>query len=367
MKIFKIVFLSFVLVVLCGTTVFAENYNIDGVNEVENSLPDDVKDILDNYDISPNSTDWINSSLNEGVFSHISNFIKTGIKSPIKALGTSMAIVVTVAAISALSSDSEISQNAVFLCGLSLIVFLVVNIYSTVSAAASAIKGSATFMLSFVPMYAGIIAVSGGVATSAGMSSLLLVACEVSSTLAAYIIVPLMSGYLALSVSTSASPLIKSNSVGDSVKKIALWVLSFITTMFLGVLGVQTAVNATADSLALRTSKFIIGTAVPVAGPALSEAVATVSTSMQLLKSTAGIYGVIALLLLLLPIVIELFLWRVSMMLLGIVSEILDTGRVTSIFKAIDSMLALLIGVTMLIGALFIISLTIVVSVGKSA
>ena len=50
------------------------------------------------------------------------------------------------------------------------------------------------------------------------------------------------------------------------------------------------------------------------------------------------------------------------MMLLGIISEILDVGKVTTVFKSIDSMLALLIGITMLIAALFIISLTVVVS-----
>jgi len=362
MKNLKVLFLFFTFFLVFPFTVNAQEYSIDGVDAVEEALPDEVGDILDSYGISPNSTEWAKAISSESVFSHISSFIKSGIKAPLKTAGTALAIVVVIAAITSLSSKSEISSNAVFLCGLSLIVFLVAQVYGSVKAAATAIKGSATFMMAFVPMYAGIIAVSGGVASSVTMSSLLLVASEVSSALAAYIIVPLMSGYLALSVSTAASPLINSNAVGESVKKIALWVLSFITTIFLGVLGIQTTVNSAADSLALRTSKFLIGTAAPVAGPALSEAVATVSTSMQLLKSTAGIYGVIALVLLLLPIIIELLPWRISMMLLGIISEILDVGKVTTVFKSIDSMLALLIGITMLIAALFIISLTVVVS-----
>ena len=359
-------FLGILLLFACSFRADAQEYNVDGAGEVRQSLPNEVNEVLDGYGISPNSTEWAQSISNKSVFSHIYDFVKSGIKNPLKAAGTALAIVVIIAAITSFSRDSEISKNAVFLCGLALIVFLVAQVYPTVKAAANAIKGSATFMLSFVPMYAGIIAASGGVASSVTMSALLLAASEISSALAAYLIVPLMSGYLALSVSTAASPLVNSNAVGESVKKIALWVLSFITTIFLGVLGVQTTVNSAADSLALRTSKFIIGTAVPVAGPALSEAVATVSTSVQLLKSTAGIYGVIALLLLLLPIVIELLLWRISMMLLGIISEILEVGKAATIFKSVDSMLALLIGVTMLIGALFIISLTVVVSLGKT-
>ena len=366
MKNIKILLLIPFFLIFFSFSVFSQDYNVDGADKVEQSLGDEASDFLNSYGISPDSTDWIDKLSAENIFTHILSFIRNGYKAPLKAGIAALAIVITGALISALSVDSETSKNAVVLCSLSLAVFLCVQVYSTISAAGTAIKGVSTFMLSFVPMYAGIVAVSGGAASSIAMSSLLLGAAEGAGMLSAYVIVPLMGGYLAVSLCTAVSPLTQGNSAAESLKKISLWVLSLISTVFLGVLGIQTTVNSAADSLALRTSKFIVGTAVPVAGAVLSEAAATVTASMQMLKSTAGIYGIIALCLLLLPIVTELLFWRITMMVLGIVSEILESGKISGIFKAVDSMLALLTGIILLIGALFIISLTVVVSTGKS-
>lgn len=362
LRIFILVILFSIL--LCGTAK-AQSYEVDGADEVKQALDGDTAEFFDDYGITPNSTEWVNTLTAENVFSHIAKFLSDGAKSPLQAGIGAITIIVLTALIGALSGVSETSKAAVFICSLCLTVFLSTRVYSVISAAVSAVKGTSTFMLSFVPMYAGIVAVSGGVSTSVTMSTLLLTAAEAVGMLAAYFIVPIMGGYLAISVCSAVSPLTSSNAVGESLKKIALWALSLISTVFLGVLSIQTAVNSSADSLALRTSKFIIGTAVPVAGQVLSEATATVTASMQLLRSTAGIYGVLALCFFLLPILAELLLWRISMMILSVVSEILETKKVAGIFRAVDSMLSLLIGIILLIGALFIISLTVVVSTGK--
>lgn len=366
MKHIGILFLSLIIIIFGPFTVCAEEYTVDGAEDVTRSLSDAAAEFFCEYDISPTSSDWTANINTQNVFKHIKNFLRDGANTPLKVGSGSIAIIILISLINAISGSSETSKSAVFVCGLSLTVYLSVQVYSAISASVSAIKGTCTFMLSFVPMYAGIVAVSGGVTTSVTMNALLLSATEVVSMLAAYIIVPVMSGYLAVSVCSSVSPLVMSNAVGESLKKIALWILSLISTVFLGVLSIQTAVNSSADSLALRTSKFIIGTTVPVAGQVLSEATSTVTASMQLLKSTAGIYGVVALCFFFLPLLAELLLWRVTMMVLTIISEILETGKSAGIFKAVDSMLSLLIGVILLVSALFIISLTVVINTGKA-
>jgi len=103
-----------------------------------------------------------------------------------------------------------------------------------------------------------------------------------------------------------------------------------------------------------------------VAGAAVAEAAGTVTASMQVLKSTVGIYGIIALAFILLPIIIELCLWRIVMMILNFASGMLGENKTTVLVKSIDAMLSLLIGIILLVGVGFIISLTVVVSAGKT-
>ena len=85
-------------------------------------------------------------------------------------------------------------------------------------------------------------------------------------------------------------------------------------------------VNSAADNLSMRTAKFIIGSAVPVAGGVLSEALGTLTASVSLLKSSVGIYGVVACVVIFLPLLTELFLWRVG---LNITSAVLFLGSRT--------------------------------------
>ena len=174
-----------------------------------------------------------------------------------------------------------------------------------------------------------------------------------------------MGGYLAVSVTSSVSPLINQSGIAESIKKIAMWILSFISTVFIGVLGIQTTVSASADTLTMRTAKFILGSSIPVAGTAISEAFSTVTSSMGLLKSSVGIYGVVVLLLIFLPIITELILWRIVLLINTAASDIFSLPKISSVLKAVDMMLALLIGIILTIAVVFIISLTVVITAGK--
>ena len=98
----------------------------------------------------------------------------------------------------------------------------------------------------------------------------------------------------------------------------------------------------------------------------LSEAVSTISASMGLLRSSIGIYGVVALGLMLLPVIIQLILWRCVLMLNISLGELFSLPKITGILRAVDSMLSVLFGVVLLVGGMFIISLSVVVSAGKA-
>jgi stage III sporulation protein AE len=142
--------------------------------------------------------------------------------------------------------------------------------------------------------------------------------------------------------------------------------MALVSTVFLGVLSAGTAVNATADSVSLKTAKFIIGTCVPVAGTALSGAVSTVSSSLSLLKSSVGIYGVVALAVTALPVITELLLWRLVLGVGGAVCALFSLDETQKLFKAVDGMLAFLTGALLLVEATFIISLSVCVSAGRT-
>ena len=336
-----------------------------GFSDVENSLPDNVREFFSDNDINVYDADWVNNISGTNAFKMIWSFIVSGGKGPLLALGEIMAIIIIYAAVNAFTDEKGgIAPSLNYIFSVIISLTLIKNIISAVGGAVSAIKGTGTFMLSFVPLYCGIITVGGAPTTAASSSALLLGAAELTVQACAFLIVPLMSAYLGVCVATGMSPLIKESGLAETVKKVAMWVLSFCFTLFMGLLSMQTVISASTDTLTVKTAKFMVGSFVPVVGSTLSETLTTVLGSVSLLKNSVGIYAVIVVVVMLLPIVTELLLWRIIIMLLSMSSGMFSLPKVPQILKAVDSVLALLIGIILFVGALFIIALAVVARAG---
>lgn len=346
-----------------GTDLYAEQYGISGADGLDSALPDSAKDFFSENRIEPSDPSWVNSLSGENVFRHIWGFLTSGAKTPLKTCAAVIGIILITAALTAMNEKDGIMPTAVYASVLAVASVIAVPVFSSVNTAVNAMKGSAAFMLSFIPVFASVVAASGKAVTAASMSTLLLGSAQAVSYISNFVVIPLMGGYLAVSISSSVSPLVSRSGIAEGIKKLAFWILSLITTLFLGVLSIQTAVNSAADTLSMRTAKFILGTSVPIAGTALSEAVSTVTASLSLLKSSVGIYGVVAAAAIFLPIAAELVLWRLMLMLTSSVSQIFSLVRISAVLKAVDAMLSLLIGTVLLTAAMFIISLAVVVGV----
>ncbi len=362
-----IVFIA--LICLLAVPAYAQDsyitqYENVGADTLDDSLDEQTRDFFYENGIDAKNPTWVSKLTSGNVLAHIWQFITSGAKAPFKTGVLVASIIFLSAALTAFGTTPRF-ETAIYAAVLSIGALIATDIWQSVATAVNAVKGCSAFMLSFVPVFASALALSGKTVTAPAMSALLLGAAEAVSFIASFTVLPLMGGYLALSISSGVSPLINSSGLVESVKKVSMWILSLLSTLFIGILGIQTAVNSAADSVTLRTAKFILGTSVPVAGGVLSEAVSTISTSMGLLKSSVGIYGVAALIFMLLPIVIELILWRFALMLNISLGEVFSLPKITGILKAVDAMLSVLLGVVLMVGGMFIISLSVVVMASK--
>lgn len=344
---------------------YAEQYKNSGADKLSDSLPDKAEEYFDKYGIDPSDYNWVSSFTAENVFGHIFGFIRDGAKAPLRAGAAIIAIILVTAALRSAEFKSSAVNAAVYASVVAAAAAVAYPVYSVISAATDALKGTSVFMLSFIPVLAVITAASGATATSASMSTLLLAAAQGVAFISNFVVLPLMGGYSALGICGAISPVIKSSDIAETVKKLALWIMAFISTVFAAILGIQTAVNSSADTLVSKSAKFIIGSAVPVAGGVLSEAFGTVTASMGLLRSSVGIYGAAVCILTFLPLAVELLMWRAVLLTASGVSKLFSLPELSGLLKAVDSMLSLISGIMFLVATLFIISLAVVVSAGK--
>ena len=346
-------------------STYKEQYESSGAGDLKYALDDDSRAFFEENDIDASDYGFVNDISVSSVFSHIATFLKSGMKSPLKAGISVLCIILIAAAFTAFNLENEKFAPAVYAATLAVTLIIVTDIWNCILTGVNAAKGCSSFMLAFIPIFIGIMAVSGRTVTAAASNTVLLAATNFLSSAMSFFVLPILGAYLSLSVSTSVSPLLERSGTVGLIKKISVWAMSLISTIFIGILSIQTAVNSAADTLTLKTTKFIVGTSVPVAGAALSEATSTIFASISLLKSSVGIYGIIAIFVILIPIVIELIMWRLILLLDAAIADIFSLSKISGLLRAVDTMLSILLGILLFIGALFIISLTILVTAGK--
>ena len=357
-----IIITAFVLLfsVNAQATPYSEQYEISGADKINEYLTPEAERVIEGLDIDMEDADWVNKLTPESIFSQVWEFLKTGIKEPVSCGGGLLAVMLLIAVAHTFEGFAPFNSTASYIFTLCSVTGILLPMFSLIESSASAIKGVSVLMDGFVPVYAGILTVGGKAATATGMSFLLTFAAGLVGSLSAFVIVPLMSCYLGIAVVGSIMPVGAINRLGDGIKKAAMWMLSLILTLFLGLLSIQATVNKAADNLGLKTAKFMIGSFVPVAGGALSETLGTLIGSVGLLKSSVGMFAVIAIAAIILPVVLELLIWRLVLFGLDIISAFLGIEMKTDILRAADSVIAVLIGVMLFVCALFIISLGVI-------
>ena len=155
--------------------------------------------------------------------------------------------------------------------------------------------------------------------------------------------------------------------LGELSRTVRGWMLALFGAfgaLLPATLAFQTAISSAADSMTVRTVKYAVGQSVPVVGGAISGALGTLATSLGVMKSTLGGASFLAVLLLLLPPLSELFLCRMMLSLAGGVAngtEAAPLGRVLGEFRGLcDLLLAALAAVL----AVFLLLLGVLCRVG---
>ena len=103
-----------------------------------------------------------------------------------------------------------------------------------------------------------------------------------------------------------------------------------------------------------------MGSVVPVVGGALSEALTTVTAGIGLLRSSAMAWCIIVLAIMVVPIVIEMFLWKILLNLLSALSAMFSVGEATKLFEICSVAIGFLIGILLSVTVVFILSLVVI-------
>ena len=220
------------------------------------------------------------------------------------------------------------------------------------------------FVMSFAPVLSGIL-IAGGSPASAGAYNLMLYfVSQLLAELASKTLLPLLGVYLALCILSPLAPFLQVGQLTRAIHRLTCWGLGVLTTLFVGILSLQTVIGSGGDGILLKTSKFLVGSFVPVIGGTLSDAMGAARSCLHLMKGLVGSLGMAVAALTFLPVLIEVSGWYLMLHTAAWAAQMLDCSRMSSVLRSVASAFSILLALVVCFGLLVLVSTTMVLSVG---
>lgn len=296
----KITFASImlVLIIVSGLSVNAVDYS-----QMYDSADKDVKEYIsqEELDDGVKLTEHLSPR-------NILNFVKKSVRSIFPSLKPLIKVVIFTVSASALmllvTDKTYVGIFDIVLCLVS-ICFLhncIYPILSGVFVKLASLNGFLSFVYSY--MAAGLAA--GSKSVSAGMMPSTIVGIlSLISNVISLLFVPFLGGMLSLTYASAIENGIL-NKLLDMLKSIFVTLIGIVGIVFSGVTGLQKFIASAGDSIGMSTAKFIISGSMPIVGGVVKDAFGTVAASSKIIVSTSGVFGIISVIITLLPYLLKL-------------------------------------------------------------
>ncbi|MBR5773279.1 MAG: hypothetical protein IKY44_00370 [Clostridia bacterium] len=341
----------------------SEQLEAVGADELFDSLSQETQELFESIGIDSIDYEQIINVSPSTLLNMFITLFKTNIRLPLGMLALIGGIMLASAVIQSFTDGLQERKAAdIFnlVSGLVIGVSLVVPIGQCISEVSTAIKLSSSFMTAFIPVFVTVIIAAGKPLAALSFNGMVFTLAEVITYVSNSFIVPIVSGFLGLSLVGSFSVGIRIDNVIAFSKRCVTVVMGFMSTVFVGLICMKGFVATAADTVGTKASKFLLGNFLPVVGGAMGEAMSTVRVCLGLVKSSVGAFGMIGILLIYVPVIISLLSWQLVLSVSKLFGEMLGIGSVVSVIKAISSTLSLLLAVLVFSTFLLIISISVI-------
>lgn len=259
--------------------------------------------------------------------------------------------------LSVLRNSQKHAKDAVQLTGvITISAILLSTTHSMICLAADTVEQLSSYGKLLLPVLTAALAATGGSSSSAALYATTAVFDGILCAAVSSILVPMVYIYLVLSVMNGAASDNLIKKVRDFVKWLLSWGMKLVLYVFTGYISLTGIVTGTADQAAVKATKMTISSVVPVVGGMLSDASETVLVGAAMVKNSVGIYGLLALLAVLivpfLRICIQYGLLRLTAALSGIFAE----KQISDLIGDFAGTMGLLLGMTGTVCLILLIS-----------
>ena len=207
-----------------------------------------------------------------------------------------------------------------------------------------------------IPVLTAALAAQGGVTSSAALYAGTVFFISFLSAMIVKLTIPMIYIYICLSLANSA--------VGDDLrvnlknflKWLITWSLKIVLYVFTGYIGITGVVSGTADASAVKALKLTVSGMVPVVGGIISDASETILVSASVMKSAAGVYGILAIIAVWVGPFLKIGVQYLMLKITGAMCMLFSNKQASELIKDFSTGMGMVLGMFGTVGLLLLVS-----------
>lgn len=338
-KIFAFLISTAVILCLVSPLVCAEyEYELSGFkSEISDSLfssmENDVRDVLEEIGVTDLEFSKIYNLSFAEIFSYFTPEIKEKAKGVLKSFTELFILMLIFVVFSTLVKGDE-NEKTLSLIMTALVTVVVLPVLrNIITPAVSVMKISNSFMLSYIPVLALILTFSGNGMSAMLMNSAVVGICQIMSSLINGVLIDFIGCFISVVTAFSMNDNLRAGKLISSMNKIFTLIITSAGALFSGILTVKNVMAVSVDSLSVRGIRFLLSSFVPVIGSSISEAYSSILGSINLIKGSVVVIGILAVTIINVPVIAEVFFYYLSFSALTYFSEISCPDNTANIFR----------------------------------
>lgn len=270
------------------------------------------------------------------------------------------AVSVIAAIVGALSEGREGSATvkALRICTVAASVGVVVyTLYGDLLRLGEYLEQTCTLVNGMIPVTAAVWAMGGNVTTAAAGNAGFCVTLAVCENIFAATVTPVCCTLTVLGICDALGEEVRTGRIMNALRRVYNFVLVALMTLLLASMAAQTALAASADTVAARTARLMSGSMIPVLGGSVGETLRTLAGSVSYLKNVFGIGGIVLIALNTLPLIASVLLTRAALLISAGIADLLGCAGQARLFEHLGEVYGCMLAVASSVAAVFILSL----------
>lgn len=363
-KIGLFIIFTILLVLNLNVTAFSLDSNIDTYKEefdferISDSISSETADILNEMGIDSISFENLYNTDIKRVINSLFEIGGNAFKEPMLFFVSAVGITAITAVIMSFTGENTtvrlIGDSVVALCACVPVSQVVLNSFSV-------LETLNVFTVSFAGVFCAIVSSSGNVSLGTSYASLAVLSDSFFSALLSGVSKPAINAMCCMSFLSCFDVYDFSIKLSKTVKTIYISFLGFVATFFSGIVTLKGVLGAGADSLTARGVKFVVGKTLPVVGGAVSESYYALVSSLSLIRNTVGVFGIVTVLVTVLPTLLQIIGWIVALMLTINLAELSGVEKSSGMLSVLKDSLVLLGATIIFSSVIFVVSVGVVI------